>query len=113
LALDFNEAYHTYYEVTKELNDAHFDLNQVLQDAKDGRLQKLDVLKENAQAYVASFVAQHTTLANYRIARAKKDRFLLSGFFAEVGPRLRNSMRLKKDRSFLGKVSLSQLFKAS
>ena len=98
LALDYNEAIETYDGIKRDLDDIHFDLHEVLAEAVLGIPIDVEALQAQAQKYSASLIARQTILANFRIARAKKDRILLAGYFSQILPRLQGP--IESSRSY-------------
>lgn len=88
LSLDFNEAIQSHQSLRDGLGPIRFDFQEIVSEAISGKPIHSDNLKWRAQRYSAGLVAGHVTLANFRIARAKRDRFLLAGYYSELLPRL-------------------------
>jgi hypothetical protein len=86
LTLDYNEAIGSYRLTHQNVVRNRFELEKVLSDALAHRSIHSGKLKSQAHQYIANKVAQHTSLANFRIARAKKDRYLLAGYYTELLP---------------------------
>jgi hypothetical protein len=88
LAQDYNEAIQTYYQISQEIDTHTTFFNNLIQDALSSKPVHVGNIQWVAQKYGASLVAKHVTMANFRTARAKKDRILLSGIFLQLLPRL-------------------------
>jgi hypothetical protein len=88
LALDYNEALTTYHSIRKDLAKNTLNLDLLLLRAQSGENFDLADLKAQGLKHLATQVATESTLANYRIARAKKDRLLLQGYYLLLLPRL-------------------------
>lgn len=101
LALDYNESIQSFRDIQKDLDLIQFNFQEILSDAIQGHPVHLECLKTEAQKYSASLVARQMILANYRIARAKKDRFLLAGYYSQILPRLQKLPEFRQSR--LGK----------
>ena len=88
LALDYNEAIKSHGDIKRDLDVIDFNLDAVLSEVLNGAPVHLASLKDRAQKYVASLIARETSLANFRMARAKKDRYLLMGYYTQLLPKL-------------------------
>jgi NAD dependent epimerase/dehydratase family enzyme len=88
LALDYNEAIQTFSSIKKTADQVSFDFDKILAKALAGKPVKLKHLTKQAKNFIASRIAIHASLANFRIARARKDRYLLSGYYTELLPQI-------------------------
>lgn len=95
IAIDYNRAIANFHEMRATSRLEQGDYRKLLDEFLASESWNIEALQEAIKIYISSVIEHESNLANFRIARAKKDRLLLAGYYERMFLRM-PSMNLFK-----------------